>query len=110
MSTSIATDATAELDAYARAITDLRPLVAKAAPQPLALHFRWTNLTMGLVRAGVAKVVGVGSRVRCLHSGVCGTIVGEADGNTELYVEMDGGDVRTYSAGKKETQWDLAAL
>jgi hypothetical protein len=98
------------LDLYDRAICDLRPLVAKATPDPLALHGRWTHFTRSLVDAGVARVVDVGSRVRCLHSGVCGTVVGETDGNTELVVEFDGGGTGTYKAGKRETGWELAAL
>ena len=107
------TAADAALDRYARAICDLRPAVAAAAPFPLALHARWLHHTQGLVDAGVARVVGVGDRVRVLEGedrGRVGHIVGECDDGTELLVDVGGHRPRNYSAGKRENRWELAAV
>ena len=111
MPESFGLEALKEMERFVAAITDLQPAVAMAAPNPLALHERWTNLTSELVQSGVARVVTVGSRVRSLEHGTTGTIIGETDGNTELLVAWDnGGRQGNVCAGKKETRWELAAL
>ena len=105
--------ADAALDRYARIICDLRPAVAAAAPFPLALHARWLHHTRGLVDAGVARIVGVGDKVRVLEGkkkGRIGLVIGEADGGTELLVDVGDYRPRNYCAGKRENRWDLAAL
>ena len=105
-----------ELDSYARAITDLRPAVAKAAPYFCAdsrfvpCDDRWLNRTDSLVEAGVAQVVKRGDRVMSIDTGALGVIVGETDDNTELLVEWDGRGRTNACAGKRETVWELAVV
>ena len=95
---------------YATWCVDLKLAVKKAEPNPLALDSSWTNLTMPLVEAGVAKIVDVGSRVFSLDTGQKGTIVAKADSNTELLVQFDGGRFYTFGAGKKESCWELGTF
>ena len=101
---------TAALDSFARAITDLRPILAKARGLPLALGPHTAPVCDGLVAAGVAKRIEIGSKVMWIEKGTRGVVTGWTDGNTEVLVKGENGDERTAKAGKRETEWHLAVV
>jgi hypothetical protein len=67
MPSSFDSESMAEMERFKISITDIMPAVAAAAPNPLALHKRWKNLTHELVKTNVARIVDVGDRVEPLH-------------------------------------------
>lgn len=97
------------LDKFARAIMDLRPILAEARGLPLALGPD-SRFCDSLVDAGVVKHIGIGSRVMALKTKDHGVVTGWTDGNTEVVIRWDNGATSAAKAGKKETSWDLAVV
>ena len=100
----------AALDSFARAIMDLRPILAEARGLPLALGPHISHVCDGLVDAGVAKRIDVGSRVMRLKFKDYGVVTGWADDRTEVVVKWDGGNTSIEDAGKRETRGGLAVV
>ena len=77
---------------------------------PLALGPHISHVCDGLVDAGVAKRIDMGSRVMSLKTKRQGVVTGWADDRTEVVVQWENGAESVEDAGKRETRWGLAVV